>query len=135
MKFACLFSLCIPLLALGQSDTAKKNFTWSYDWKSNNSAVPESPYNLKGALKDIENNTLKLVFNGGFLGVKFDESKASKFQEDYKVDFIVRGCTRQFSDVNEDVKTYNNTILQYLSNRFSGDVYIEYYNLFETYVP
>lgn len=78
---------------------------------------PESPFNAKGAKKDIANNNIKILFAGGLMGIPdFNNEKDTFFQKKYSVKFYSQGCIKNGNNENE--QAYNQTIFLYLDKRY-----------------
>lgn len=76
-----------------------------------------SPYNKKGALKDIEMGRLKLLLPGGISTAPKLHSD-SIFENKYNVVFISQGCVRSAEDNQTE---YNNEIFKYLDKTYGRD--------------
>lgn len=77
----------------------------------------QSKYNPEGAKKDIENNSVKILFSGGFGGMpSFNNKKDISFQKKYSVQFYSQGCVRIGENENEE--GYNLTIFNFLDKKF-----------------
>lgn len=73
-------------------------------------------FNLKRAQRDIDSNTIHILFPGGFLGIPdFNNPKDTDFQDKYHVTFFAQGCIRSGLD-NED--EYNRHIFKYLDKKY-----------------
>lgn len=72
-----------------------------------------SRYNSKGAIEDIQQGKMRILFHGGFGGVPdFNNPKDIQFQQTYNVEFYSQGCIRLPDDQEEE---YNRVIFSYLT--------------------
>ena len=76
-----------------------------------------SPYNRKGALKDIEKGRLKLLLPGGIVSAA-ELPNDSIFEEKYNVVFISQGCVRS---PGENQAEYNYEIFKYLDETYGSE--------------
>jgi len=76
-----------------------------------------SPYNRKGALKDIEKGRLKLLLPGGIVSAA-ELPNDSIFEEKYNVVFISQGCVRS---PGENQAEYNYEIFKYLDETYGRE--------------
>ncbi len=72
-----------------------------------------SPNNKKGAMVDIQNNSLKVFLPGGVFGVPTFASDTI-FEKKYNIKLIHLGCVRTSGD---NFAEYNQTIFEYLDKK------------------
>lgn len=97
-------------------------FATSFDFK-----LPECPYTVENAIKDLKNDSMIIVIHGGFTGFgDIDEVRSQTFQKKYKVQFEYLGCIRSWDIEKEDTHGYNEIIFEYLTDKYGEVVHEEF---------
>ncbi len=104
------------------------DISWIYDIEvTTEQIVISCPYTVENAIKDIKNNSPKLVVQIGFTGPRIiNQTKSTAFQKKYNVNFEYLGCIRGWNIEDEDVPGYNETILAHLSKKYGNQVREEF---------
>jgi hypothetical protein len=93
--------------------------------------LPECPYTIENAEKNIENEFYSIVISGGFQGFpEMDSSRCALFQKKYNVSFSYEGCMRVYDITNEDFEGYNKTMFEALTLRYGAIVKTEFNALY-----
>lgn len=75
----------------------------------------ECPYTVENAIKDIKQDSLKIVIQIGFTGLEdYNKRRALEFQAQYNVNFDFLGCMRGWDVNEEDTYGYNEIIFKHL---------------------
>jgi hypothetical protein len=74
-----------------------------------------STLNKEGALNDIKENNIKILYREGMISVNFKTSEHKTFEDRFNIKFYTQGCVRTIGD---DEAGYNSVIFDYIDKKY-----------------